>query len=81
VPEHVKSGFRRGGAVNRASLMAAEFRLQDARDEVKDLRRELIRLRADVRGFLEALPDDRAKALVRLREGMGRQVPRLQAVA
>lgn len=69
--DYVKSGYR--GRPDRSSVMAAEFRAQALADQVKDLSRDLVRLRAAVRDVLEATPSDQGAALVRLRHELVRR--------
>lgn len=59
----VNSGFR----TRRGSLLAAEFRVLEMRDQVADLSRELARLRGAALDVLHALPEDKGAALKRLR--------------
>lgn len=59
----VKSGAR----PRQGSLIAAEFRALELGDQVRDLSRELARLRGAALDVLRALPEDKGEALRRLR--------------
>lgn len=79
MPDHVKSGYR--GRPDRSSILAVEFRAQALADQVKDLTRDLVRLRAAARDVLEALPSDQGAALVRLRHELARHPSHREAAA
>lgn len=67
-----------GGRPRAGSLLAAEFRVLELRDQVADLSRELSRLRAACIDVLHALPEDKPLALHRLKYEMaGRGVRRV----
>lgn len=61
---NVKSGFR---ANKRPESISAELRVLILTDQVRDLSRELTRLRAAVSNVLTAEPEDQPVALHRLR--------------
>ena len=56
-----------GGRSRPDSLLSAEFRVLQLQDQVRDVSRELARLRAGAMDVLHALPEDRGPALSRLR--------------
>jgi hypothetical protein len=62
----VKSGFR-PGRHQKPVPASAEIRLLILTDQVRDLSRELTRLRAAVSNVLTATPEDQPVALHRLR--------------
>ena len=57
----------RASAKRTGTLLAAEFRVLQLQDQVRDVSRELSRLRAAAMDVLHALPEDRGPALSRLR--------------
>ena len=61
---NVKSGFR---ANKRPESVSAEVRVLVLSDQMRDLSRELVRLRAAVAYVLSAEPEDQPVALHRLR--------------
>lgn len=61
------STVKSGGRPRAGSLLSAEFRVLQLQDQVRDLSRELARLRAASMDVLHALPEDRGPALQRLR--------------
>lgn len=69
MPSSVHSGFR-GRSTPQAQRLAAEFRAQELEDRVRDLSRELARLRGAAMDVLHALPEDQGPALHRLKYEM-----------
>ena len=55
------------GRPRPGSLLEAEFRVMQMQDQVRDVSRELARLRAAAMDVLHALPEERGPALSRLR--------------
>lgn len=64
------SSVKSGGRPRAGSLLSAEFRVLELRDQVADLARELARLRGAALDVLHALPEDKGSALRRLRQEM-----------
>lgn len=64
------STVKSGGRPRAGALLAAEFRVMQLQDQVRDLSRELARLRGCAMDVLHALPEDRGPALCKLRAEM-----------
>lgn len=69
MPAYVKSGFR-SSKRSQASLIEAEFRAQALELQARNLAQKLIRLQGAVLDYLQALPSDQGRALIRLRHEM-----------
>jgi hypothetical protein len=70
---NTRTNVHAGRRAAPAARLAQEFRVQALVLQVRDLARDLVRLRGAVRDYLTALPSDEHQALARLRHELARE--------
>lgn len=70
---NTRANVHAGRRAAPAARLAQEFRVQALVLKVRELSRDLVRLRGAVRDYLTALPSDEHQALARLRHELARE--------